>query len=449
LPSAREAVLKILHLNTYDVTGGAAQATYRLHTGLRRLGHDSSLLVVEKKSNDPTVLRLVPGGDIANRVRRRLRHERISRSFSRYRNTRPTGYELFSNDRTIYADDLRLQLPRCDVINLHWIAGFLDYRSFFSAVPKSVPIFWRLSDMNPMTGGCHFDHGCGKHNSACGASPQLGSKDSNDLSRQIWRRKEETFKALEPERLRFIALNRWMADLIARSPILRKFQVTVIPNGVDTEVFAPRDRKASREVLGIPQHSRVILFVADSIENRRKGFAELLGALNQLECAEDLFLLSVGGGSSELGSRIPYLHIGHVENRRFLSMVYSAADVYVIPSLQDNQPNTVLEAMACSTPVVAFDAGGISDMVRDGITGLLIPVGDVRGLRNALQSVLADLGKLTVMGRACRNLVLTEYTLQTQVRRYVDFYEKGLAAIRGPQQTTVGAMQKAISSLEY
>jgi glycosyltransferase involved in cell wall biosynthesis len=425
--SPQREFMKIVHIDTYDTTGGAALATYRLHDGLRRLGHESLLVVATKSSDDPTVLKVVPKMAPSNHLRRRLRQAQIDASLRRYTRTRPIGYGAFSDDRTAYAADLARELPPSDVINLHWIANFVDYQSFFSTVPKDVPIFWRLSDMNAMTGGCHFDHDCGRHSSGCGACPQLGSSNSNDLSRQIWRRKEAVFGALGPERLHFVALNEWMADLVRRNPMLGKFQVTVVPNGVDTEVFAPRDGRAARNVLGIPQDALVVLFVAESITDRRKGFAVLVDALNGLKSCRNAFLLSVGRGSFQTDSGIPRCHVGHLKDRRLLSLVYSAADIFVVPSLQDNQPNTVLEAMACGVPVVASRAGGIADMVRPGITGQLSEAGDVKGLRDAMLNLLLDREKRAAMATACRSIVMNEYPLERQVRRYVELYERGLA----------------------
>jgi glycosyltransferase involved in cell wall biosynthesis len=418
--------LRIVHLSTYDVTGGAALAAYRQHKGLCQLGHDSSMLVAYRGSDDPTVIALAPRRDLTSRLRWRLREKQINLSFSRYVSTRPAGYERFSDDRSIFGDILLRQLPSCDIINLHWIAGFVDYQSFFSAVPRSVPIFWTLHDMNALTGGCHFDDGCNRYETGCGACPQIGSSDSHDLSHQIWQRKQSVFSRLEPERLHIIANNRWMVNMLSRSPLLRKFPVTVVPSGVNTDVFAPRDTRLARDVLGIPQDARVILFVSDSINNRRKGFALLDKALKGLLDINNLFLISLGRGTPQIDTDIPHLNLGHVDNDRLLSLIYSAADLYAIPSQQDNQPNTVLEAMACGTPVVGFDVGGIPEMVRPGITGLLAPVQDVASLCRAIADLLQCSDTRVAMGAACRRIVMKEYRRETQVRRYIELYEGSL-----------------------
>ncbi len=384
------------------------------------------MLVAYRGSDDPTVIALAPRQDLTSRLRWRLREKQINLSFSRYVSTRPAGYERFSDDRSIFGDILLHQLPSCDIINLHWIAGFVDYQSFFSAVPRSVPIFWTLHDMNALTGGCHFDDGCNRYETGCGACPQIGSSDSHDLSHQIWQRKQSIFGRLEPERLHIIANNRWMVNLVSRSPLLRTFPVTVVPSGVDTDVFAPRDPRSARDVLGIPQDARVILFAADSITNRRKGFALLDKALKGLRDFNNLLLISVGRGTPQVDTDIPHLNLGHVGNGRLLSLIYSAADLYAIPSLQDNQPNTVLEAMACGTPVVGFDAGGIPDMVRPGITGLLAPVEDVTSLCRAIADLLKCSDTRMAMGAACRQIVMKEYRREMQIRRYIELYEESL-----------------------
>jgi glycosyltransferase involved in cell wall biosynthesis len=384
------------------------------------------MFVRYRKTDDPHVRVFMPPMGWAGRLHRRIRRERIARSFARYRLTRPAGYERFSDDRTLTGAALVKQLPACDVINLHWIADFLDFQAFFSAAPREVPIVWRLADMNAFTGGCHFDHGCGRHLVGCGACPQLGSTDKEDLSHQVWRRKNVVFGRLEAKRLHIVTLNRWMAGVVKRNPLLNRFPITVIPNGVDNETFTPRGTRPARDALGLSQEARVVLFVADEVSNRRKGFSLLAEALSGLNGVADLLLLSTGRGTPALPPQIPHRHLGHIDDDQLLSLAYSAADVYVCPSLQDNQPNTVLEAMACATPVVGFNVGGVPDMVRPGITGLLAPAADVAGLRGAVLEILRSPERRAEMAGNCRRIVMDEYRLEDQIRRYAEVYETAL-----------------------
>ncbi|MGQ0810071.1 MAG: glycosyltransferase family 4 protein [Nitrospiraceae bacterium] len=414
--------MKILHLSTNDIRGGAARAAYRLHLGLQRLGHESSMLVTTKSSQDPSVIELTRPTSFPARIRRRLRRRKIVRDFSRYCTSRPSGYEQFSDDRSQYGGEVVAQLPTCDVINLHWVADFVDYRAFFALAPSRTPVIWRLADMNALTGGCHYDHECGRFLTGCGLCPQLGSLDANDLSRTVWRRKFEVFRMCDPHKLHIVALCRWMAEQVQHSPLLGKFPVTIIPNGIDLQEFAPRDPRLARELLGIPQETCVVLFTSDDVNNRRKGLALLFEALSGLDRTSNLLLVSVGSGRPAIGDQFPSLHLGHIDYR-WLSLVYSAADVFVIPSLQDNLPNTVLESMACGTPVVGFAVGGIPDMVRHEMTGLLVPPFDVRALRAAIMTVVQNPARRYEMAGHCRRVAVEEYSLDRQARRYSELYK--------------------------
>jgi glycosyltransferase involved in cell wall biosynthesis len=213
-----------------------------------------------------------------------------------------------------------------------------------------------------------------------------------------------------------------MADRVAESPLLSRFPMTVIPNGLDVTEFAPGDTCGARDALGVPQDAKVVLFVAESTANRRKGFDLLAEALGGLRDADNLLLLSVGRHQPELNGRIPHRHLGSVEHYQ-LPLVYRAADLFVIPSLQDNLPNTVLESMACGTPVVGFAVGGIPDMVRQDATGLLARAADPDALRVAIDELLGDAPRRLDMGRRCRQVAVEEYSLERQARRYGELYQ--------------------------
>lgn len=415
--------MRIVHLSTYDTKGGAALAAYRLHKRMQVLGHESSMLVAERRSQDRSVVEFVPSQMLPDRIRRRLRRHALDRDHAKYSATRPAGVELFSDDRSRYGGDLIAQLPSCDVINLHWVAEFVDYSEFFPTVAARIPVVWRLADMVPLTGGCHYDENCGRFQQRCGSCPQLGSTDERDLSAAIWQRKQEAFSRTPPNRVHIVALCQWMHDLVKNSPLLSRFPSSLIPNGVDIEAFAPRDRSFAREVLGIPQHAKVVMFVSEYVSSRRKGFGLLLEALSGEQLCADLFLVSVGKEAPPVSNTIPTAHMGYVDNDRWLSLIYSAADVFVIPSMQDNLPNTVLESIACGTPVVGFESGGIPDMVRPGKTGLLVSPGDVTGLRAAIRTLLRDAAMCAALREQCRKTAVTDYSRDLQVQRYLDLYQ--------------------------
>jgi len=381
------------------------------------------MIVAHRGSDDPTVTSYVPPMDFPSGLRRVLRRVRIWRDYRRYESSRPSCHDSFNDSRSEYGVTLLQQLPSCDLINLHWIAGFVDYGSFFARVPNRIPTVWTFHDMNPFTGGCHYDEGCGRFVECCGGCPQLGSKDLHDLSRQIWRRKRNIFQQIEPDRLHIVTPSLWLTEEAKRSSLLGRFSSSVIPNGLDTDIFSPRDPSMARAVLDLPQSARVVLFVAGSMDNWRKGFVFLAEALSELTELPNLFLVSLGGGKPALNFHIDHLHLGYADNDRLLSFAYSAADVFVISSVQDNFPNTVLEALACGTPVVGFSVGGIPEMVRSGVTGLLAPPGDERALAAAISHLLENDVTRAEMSTNCRRIATEEYSLEIQANRYIKLYE--------------------------
>jgi glycosyltransferase involved in cell wall biosynthesis len=415
-------VLKVLHLSTSDSGGGAARAAFRLHTGLRRLGVESSMLVEERKCDDPHVKRFRPPDDFISRLRRRARRSSISGDSARYPN-RPASLDWFSDDRTPYGAQLAAALPHSDVINLHWVAGLVDYEGFFPVARRlRVPLVWRLADMNAFTGGCHYDDHSGKFTQQCGACHQLGSTDPDDLSHQIWLRKRGALSHLPDDGLQLVGTSRWIAGEARRSSLMGRFPVTVIPNGLDTRDFAPRDKKFSRDFFDLPPDARIVLFAADSAATVRKGFAYLAEALEGMVDVPSLLLVSVGGGDPKIAG-VPHRHLGRIKDDRVLSLAYSAADVYVIASLQESFGQTVTESMACGTPVVGFASGGIVDMVRPGVTGELAPTKDVPALREAVKNLLSAPPRRAMMAENCRRIVLAEYSLEVQSRAYLALYE--------------------------
>lgn len=382
------------------------------------------MLVKYKSSQDPKVAEFVLPMDFGARWRRRSRRKAIVNSIRPYAQTRPPGLELFSEDRTPYGGAMLAQIPSCDVMNLHWVAAYIDYEHFFHAASQQAGIVWTLHDMNAVTGGCHYDMECERYSQRCGTCPQLGSRDVNDLASQVWDRKRAVFDQLDSKKLCIVTPSRWLGQVVKRSPIFSRFRVETIPYGLDLDEFAPRDRHAARDVLGISQQAKVVLFIAEMVDNRRKGFSLLAEAL--AGCAgsvDQLWLLSVGNNPPKIEGEFQGSHLSYLGNDRMLSLAYSAADLFVIPSLQDNLPNTVLEAMACGTPVAGFDVGGIRDMVRHEDTGLLASPGDVNGLRSAIIQLLNDQAKRRSMGQRARQIALAEYPLVLQAQRYSDLYK--------------------------
>ncbi|HNY64285.1 MAG TPA: glycosyltransferase family 4 protein [Deltaproteobacteria bacterium] len=414
--------MRILQVNTTDIMGGAARAAYRLNLGLRALGQQSGMFVARRAGTDPEVVLFTPPSSLGERIVPRLRGVSVYLDYARYNRSRPSGYELFRTDRNQYTGTVLKQLPSCDVMNLHWIADFIDYASFFSGIPNHIPLVWTLHDMNPFTGGCHYDAGCGCFRASCGQCPQLGSSSPRDLSERTWRRKREVFGRISPQRLHIVTPSRWLAQEVRNSSLMSRFPVSVIPNSLDTDAFSPLDKVMARTALGLPLDARAVLFISESTTKERKGFVYLAQALSALADLPGIHLVSLGRGMPSVDTSIPHLHLGSLDSDRLLALAYSAADLFVIPSLQDNLPNTVLESFACGTPVVGFDVGGIPDMVRPGETGMLTPLRDSAGLGNAIRSLLLNPALRAGLSANCRRVAVEEYSPAVQAQRYLDLY---------------------------
>jgi glycosyltransferase involved in cell wall biosynthesis len=387
------------------------------------------MFVINKRTKDPAVTAFRSSPGKASWVARNSRRLKLETSMRRNMRNASPECTFFSEDRTPFFMDACRQIPPSDVINLHWIANFLDLGAFFRWLPKSMPLVWTLHDMAAFTGGCCHAMGCGKFTQKCGACPQLGSTNEGDVTRDIWLRKEKYYGSIDAERFHIVTPSNWLGSELKRSPLLSRFPHSVIPYGLDLEVFQPRDRNLSRELLGIPQGLKVILFVSNGLV-RLKGFHLLMEALKEIDASTPLFLLSIGLGSSAVLERFQHNAISSIKEDGLLSLMYSAADVFVLPSLADNLPNTMLESMACGTPVVAFGAGGIPDGVRPGVTGLLARTGDVAELRAAMLELLANDGKRAEMSANCRRIAVAEYGLELQAKRYLEIYESLLAATK-------------------
>jgi glycosyltransferase involved in cell wall biosynthesis len=436
----------VTHLSSYDGVGGAAIAAHRLHDGLGRLGVASRMLVAEKSTHDEHVIPVVRGRTFHRRLQRRLRSEVIVRQFARYSGTRPANLDCFSDDRVPEPDALLEMISWSGIFHLHWVAGLLDYRSFFRSIPGNVPLVWTLHDINPFTGGCHYTAGCDRFTAGCGACPALGSADNFDLSAAIFHRKRTAYDRLQPEKVRVVVPSRWLSREASRSVLFRRFEITTIPYGLDTEVFRPRKRAVAREVFGIPQEMRVVMFAAQSLDNHRKGLDLLIAALDGLDVDGKIGLVSVGAGRpfGTLGGK--HFALGELKSERLMSFAYSTADVFVSPSREDNLPNVLLEAMACGAPTVAFGVGGIPEIVRPGVTGFLATAEDVRSLRHAILAILGDDQKRESMSRESRRIALEEYRLELQAKRYLYMYEQLLTGKEQPMASAVDEDSPEISA---
>jgi glycosyltransferase involved in cell wall biosynthesis len=267
----------------------------------------------------------------------------------------------------------------------------------------------------------------------------MNTTNDADLTRRVLERKRDVLRRVQRSRLTVVSPSRWLAEETRRSALFHDFDVRVIPNGIDPTEFRPMDRMEARRRLNLPGRARIVLFVADLVVDRRKGLRLLLKAFHELRDVPDLLLVTLGRGGSDAATPHATRHLGSLHDSEDLRAAYSAADVFAIPSLQDNLPNTILESMACGTPVVGFDAGGVPEAVVDGTSGLLAPTGDFVALADALQRVLGDRELQATLSRQARMRVEREYALALQAQRYASLYQEILDRAGSGDDRTEGA----------
>lgn len=412
--------MKILHLVKKD-SGGAGIAARRLHLGLKKIGVLSKMLVLESEHPaDP---------DVACLAKERLRiklQEKLN--LWMYQKFTPSGGHPFNDDRSFFDMTRHPWVEGADIIHLHWVAGMIDHRRFFKSLSHK-RIIWTLHDMNPFTGGCHYVSVCNKYKTGCDACPQLGLRDLLGFSKGIWSRKEEAYRNVK---MMIVSPSRWLAGCAQESFLLKNMDIRTIPNGVPLMKMCPRDKVVSRARFGLPKDKFILLFGAD-YKTERKGLKYLFDALKIMERRVDperfvLVTFGAGGRVLDRDTGCAIHRLGVVSGHEALSFCYSQADLFILPSTEDNFPNTVLEAMACGVPVVASDVGGIPEMVVPGETGLLAKAKSAEDLAEKICWMLEHPKERLLMGKNGRMLVEREYGLKEHAGRYLELYQQNGSA---------------------
>lgn len=419
-------------------SGGAGGAAYRLHQGLQSVGVYSFMYVVHSDVPAPDVA-VLPASEGATLTQEdasgALVHSAWPTLFSTSRTrlgaypNRPDHYEIFTESSTQARISELPGMETVDIFQLHWVAGTVDICRDVNFL-RGRPIVWTLHDMNPFTGGCHYAEDCRRFEHHCGSCPQLASTEEQDYSREQWVRKKMAYRQLD---ITVVCPSQWLAEEARKSGLLGKVDIHVIPNGVPSDIFKPLQRTEIRKAIGLSENDYVMLFGADDLRVRRKGFPELVKALAAVkEHGYAPVLLTFGTESNELGNLpVRCLHLGTIKDAQELAMVYNAADSLVIPSLADNLPNIMLEALACGVPVIGFSTGGIPDVVKDHETGRLVPSGDSASLSAAIIDMMTlPQEKRVLMRLRCRQMTLSRYTPLHQARAYQALYSQVLARLR-------------------
>ncbi len=401
--------LRVLHLAGQDAGNGAGVQASRVHVGLLRRGVASRMLVKERLGDAPQV--------------EELRRTRVGRRilFHVQAFERRTGLQYFFHPGSP-GRPFERRLAETDVLHLHHVHANFVNPAAAARWSRRLPVVWTLHDMWAFTGKCIYAYDCARWKTGCGECPQLRDWPELDRDRTafLWRWKRRLWA---DARFHLVCPSRWLADRVKESPLLGRLPVSVIPNSVDSTVFAPGDGAAVRARLGIPRGTFVVAF-ASHPATPRKGFAHLLDATSSRRRDGRCVVLAVGEPLDSARDEPGIVWAGPTPTGAPMAELLRAADVLCLPTLAEVFGLVLLEAAATGIPTVAYDVGGTRDAVRDGETGLLVPVGDVASLRGALDAVCDDQGKRAAMGAAGRRLVEREFDDAVVAERYERLYRE-------------------------
>jgi glycosyltransferase involved in cell wall biosynthesis len=417
--------MNVLHINAWDNVGGAARAMYRLHGELRRLGYGSKLLVGHQTLTESEVGSMTeqlkpfrgPGDRVLDRLGAQL--DRIS------------GFDTLSY-RDSWDVPKTTAFRQADVINLHNLhGGYFNFRAI-PELARHKPIVWTLHDMWALTGHCSYSYACERWRTGCHHCPLLKEPGRRivepkpvplDRTRSIWDAKRRVYQGVPSH---VVVPSRWLYDLVGQSILASAASVRHIPYGIDLELFHPVAQEVARCMLDLPVDAQVMFFSAAGVSNERKGFSYLLQALERLPSYENFWLLTSGGRADlpPSSGRLKVRQLGYLDEERIQRLALAAADVFVFPTLADNLPLVAIEAQACGTPVVSFDVGGVSEIVRHMDTGYLARYRDVDDLARGISTVLGSDELRGRMRLRCRQVAEAEYSLKLQARRYIELYDE-------------------------
>lgn len=411
-------------INTSDRRGGAAVAAYRLKRALSDSGTEVKLIVRDKMTEDPQVVSVDTG--LLRRLRNRFRF-----LWERLVIFRQNGFSR-KNLFAVSIADTGVDLSRmpeirdADIIHLHWInQGLLSLRGLEKLLALGKPVVWTLHDMWALTGICHHAWTCHRYETECGKCPFLGSRRENDLSSRVFWRKKIIYDRFPG--LRLVPVSRWLEDKSRAGALTWNLPAVAIPNPIDTGFFRPGDRQEARRTLGFPETQKILLMGAARIDDPVKGFSSLKEALHLLDpdIRKDILLVLFGGikNEKEALTALPVEFVWRqtVSDPQELRKLYRCADLFLAPSMEDNLPNTVMESLACGTPVAGFRTGGIPEMVDHRENGYLADRGDNTGLARGIEWVLNHPHPEELSDRA-RLKILTCFTIEGVAKQYLGLY---------------------------
>ena len=413
------ARLKVIHICHSDIVGGASRAAYRIHRCLLDADIDSEMWVNESISDDFTIKCLRTNFGY---LLQPLKQKFISRLTSL---VLKTSNSIIHSPAVWNSDWVsKINSSDADIVQLHWICNEMLSIRDISRIKK--PIVWTMHDMWAFCGAEHYTddirwrEGYKKNN-----RPSYEARF--DLNRWTWSRKYRHWK----NPMHIVCSSYWLAKCVSESLLMKNWPVEAIPTPINSEVWKPFPKNIARELLKLPENANLVLFGAEKgMRNHRKGSDLLLKSLQILsEKAEidNLQLVVFGQSNPEnslnIGSPVHYM--GYLHDDLSLRILYSAADVMIVPSLQENLSNAIMESLACGTPVVGFDIGGNSDMIEHKKNGYLSKTVDVAGLKSGIEWVFKT-SKYKEICKNARKKLMNEFDGQVVSNKYIRKYKEVL-----------------------
>ena len=410
----RHCEVKVAHVTQDDSNGGASLAAYNLHQGLLAQGVESTFFVRYGSRQTSDVI----AADLPLNIRQKFRRKWLNKRDAQFNavNASDNPHLLYSINSPF--DRLHKQLANFDIINFHWISGFVDLPSFFKGINSWQKVVWTLHDTAAITGACHYFHHCSEYTDQCVSCFQLNSEDKVGVSHRSWLRKKSFYQSLSENQLSFVTPSQWLKDCASASSLTKNITAYHIPNGIDTEAFSPMkgDFHQVNKCMGISEGKIVLLLV-------QKGEQELYNALEKVVTKERFLIVEMGAPTRKIHNLVETLNLGNITSMELKRLVYNLADVFVLPSPIDNYPNTLLESFSCATPALASAVGGIPEIVKDQERGWLYDFSS-NGLAQKLEALLRLKDKFRIMGQNGRQWVTDNTTIELQAERYHSLYQE-------------------------
>ncbi|MDD5895208.1 MAG: glycosyltransferase [Prevotellaceae bacterium] len=421
--------MRVLIVNTSEKTGGAAVAATRLTEALNKNGVKARMIVRDKETEQITV------ASVGNPLLQQWRF--LWERLVIFCHLHFSKEHLFDIDIANAGTDITAtrEFREADLIHLHWInQGFLSLGSIKKIIDSGKPVVWTMHDVWPATAICHITFNCRHFVSHCHKCRLLpGNGSDNDLAAKVWKRKKALYGNHD---IAFVACSKWLASEAKKSALLTGSNVTAIPNPIDTHVFCPGDRKLAARTSSLPADKRVILFVSQRATNPYKGMEYLVDACNKLaqhypEMRDNTVVAILGGHSEEVVEKIPFeaFPLGYVSDTKRIVEIYRAVDVFVLPSLSENLPNTIMEAMACGVPSVGFKVGGIPEMIDHKRNGYVADYCNAADLAAGIRWALDEADKAAAR-EECLKKVSQCYSQHNVAMKYIEVYNQAIASKR-------------------